>query len=105
MRAAPDGGSRASTLTFLTLAFAQIFHLGNARSSGPVLTWGIIVGNRFALGAVALAGSLQVLAVTYPPLVRVLGVRPPDRDDWLVVLALALVPAVLGQAVKALRRR
>jgi len=58
------------------------------------------VGNRFALGAVVLALVLQVLAVTVPPLARVLRVQPPDARDWLVVLGLAVVPAVLGQARK-----
>jgi Ca2+-transporting ATPase len=103
MRGAPPNASRASTLAFLTLAFAQIFHLGNARSSGAVLSWKRITGNRMALGAVALAGGLQVLAVGYAPLARVLGVRSPGLTDWLVVLVLSAIPALVGQAVKVAR--
>jgi Ca2+-transporting ATPase len=104
MREAPRDASRASTLTFLTLAFAQIFHLGNARSTGAVLSWKRIVGNPAALGAVALAAGLQVLATAYPPLARVLGVRPPSPTDWLVVLVLSAIPALVGQAFKLARR-
>lgn len=100
----PAGGAeRASTLAFLTLAFAQVFHLGNARSAGPVLSFRRAVANRWALGAVVLAGALQLLAVFYPPLARVLGVLPPDPRDWLVVFTLALVPATAGQAAKLWR--
>jgi P-type Ca2+ transporter type 2C len=95
---------RASTLPFLTLAFAQILHLGNARSSGPVLSWRGIVGNRLALGAVALAGGLQVLAVAYAPLAQLLEVRMPAPREWLLVISLALVPAVAGQAIKVFQR-
>jgi hypothetical protein len=62
------------------------------------------VANRWALGAVVLAGGLQVLAAAAPPLSRVLGVRPVDGEAALVVLGLALVPAVLGQAIKTLHR-
>jgi Ca2+-transporting ATPase len=104
LKGEPEDGTRASTLTFLTLAFAQIVHLGNARSSGPVISWRSALGNRVALGAVALAGGLQVLAVSYPPLARVLDVRPPSREDWFIVAVLALAPALVGQAVKSLRR-
>jgi Ca2+-transporting ATPase len=99
-----DRASRASTLTFLTLAFAQIFHLGNARSSGTVLTWKRITANPAALGAVILAGGLQVLAVAYPPLAAVLGVELPEPEEWLVVTLLGLAPAVLGQGARLLRR-
>jgi Ca2+-transporting ATPase len=103
MVGAAGEASRASTLAFLTLAFAQIFHLGNARSSGAVLSWKRITGNRVALAAVALAGGLQVLAATYAPLARVLGVRLPGLTDWLVVLVLSAIPALVGQAVKLAR--
>jgi Ca2+-transporting ATPase len=94
----------AGTLAFMTLAFAQIFHLGNARSSGPVLSPQLVLGNRFALGAAALAVALQLLAALLPPLCRVLRVTPLSASDWLVVGVLGLVPAVAGQTLKSLRR-
>lgn len=100
---AAGGPTRASTLAFLTLALAQIFHLGNARSAGPVLSLRRALSNPLALGAVALAVALQLFAVEYPPLAGVLRVRPPDLWDWIVVITLGLVPAVVGQTVKAAR--
>jgi Ca2+-transporting ATPase len=98
-----DRPARASTLTFLTLAFAQIFHLGNARSSGAVLSWARITANPFALGAVVLACALQALAVYYGPLAAALEIEMPRPDEWLVVVLLALVPAVLGQGARLFR--
>ena len=93
----------AATLAFMTLAFAQIFHLGNARAEGPVLSPRRILANRYALGAAGLAVALQLLAALLPPLSRVLRVTPLSASDWLIVTALGLVPAVAGQVIKSVR--
>jgi Ca2+-transporting ATPase len=95
----------AATLAFMTLAFAQVFHLGNARGEGPVLSPQRAFGNRYALGAAVLAVGLQLLAALLPPLSRVLRVTPLSSSDWLVVGALGLIPAVAGQAIKVVRER
>jgi Ca2+-transporting ATPase len=91
---------RALTMSFMTLALAQTFHLGNARSEGHVLTVRQAVSNPVALGAVVLVVLLQVLAVHFPPLAAVLRTEPLGARDWVVCLSLALVPAVVGQAVR-----
>ena len=92
-----------ATLAFMTLAFAQIFHLGNARSGAPVLSLRRALDNRYALGAVALAVGLQGLAALFPPLAHVLHVTPLSTTEWLVVGGLGLLPAVAGQAIKSVR--
>ena len=95
----------AAALAFLTLAFAQLFHLGTARRTGPVLRWAAVCGNPIALGAVALTAGLQVAAATWDPLASLLGVHPLAPEEWLLVLALALAPALVGQSWKLLRAR
>jgi Ca2+-transporting ATPase len=97
------GGGTAATLAFMTLAIAQIFHLGNARSAAPVQAPRRAFGNRYAIAAVALAVALQLLAAFLAPLNRVLHLVPLSPTDWLVVAALGLVPAVVGQTVKSVR--
>jgi Ca2+-transporting ATPase len=97
----PTNPTYASTLAFMTLAFAQILHLGNARSTVPVLAPARAWSNRYALAAVLVTFGLQVMAVTLDPLARVLGLSSLAGSDWLVVLGLALVPALTGQAIKA----
>ncbi len=99
----PDRRDSAVTMAFLTLSLAQIFHLGNARSARPVLSWAAIMRNRYALGAVALTIALQLLALYLPALARVLQTRPLSANDWLIAVGLAIVPAVIGQAVKLFR--
>jgi P-type Ca2+ transporter type 2C len=91
---------RALTMSFMTLALAQTFHLGNARSEEHVLSMRQIVSNPIALGAVALVVLLQVLAVHFRPLAEVLRTEPLGAGDWIVCLSLALVPAVIGQATR-----
>ena len=60
------------------------------------------LSNRYALAAVALALALQISAVTYSPLARVLSASRLGAVDWVIAVAFALVPAVAGQAAKLL---
>jgi Ca2+-transporting ATPase len=92
------GPARATTMAFMTLALAQIFHLGNARAAGPVLGWRRATSNRWALAAVAVTVGLQLAAVYAPPLARLLHVVPLAARDWLTIVPCALLPAVAGQA-------
>jgi len=87
----------------MTLALSQVFHLGNARSPGAVIRPTFAVRNPYALGAVVISVGLQFLAVYFTPLARVLDTTPLAPRDWLIVLALALVAAAVGQTLK-LRR-
>ncbi len=90
---------RAQTVAFMTLAFAQLFHLANARSEGP-LVGRTHLSNPYAIAALVSSILLQVLAAYVTPLARVLGVVTLDRRDWLAVVLFALIPAVVGQAIR-----
>jgi len=98
---------RAVTVAFMTLALAQIFHLGNARSVDAVLDPAHVFSNRYAVGAILLTVALQLAAMYVDPLPRVLRVSPLAVREWTVVLVCAAAPAVAGQAGKLLfaRRR
>ena len=99
----PDHSEKAVTMSFLTLSLAQIFHLGNARSSTPVMSWQAVVRNRYAIAAVALTVALQLLALYLPALARILRTRPLTAGEGLVAIGFAIVPAVVGQALKLWR--
>jgi Ca2+-transporting ATPase len=103
MQSRPDEPSYAATLAFMTLAFAQLFHLGNARSAEPVIRPARMVANRYALGAVAVVLTLQMVAAFWAPLARTLEVVPLGWHDWLVVGALGVLPGVAGQIINAVR--
>jgi P-type Ca2+ transporter type 2C len=92
--------ARAVTMSFMTLALAQIFHLGNARSGRHVVSPRRALANRWALGAVAISVALQLLAVWLEPLAQLLGVVAPTDSEWLVIVSLSALPAVIGQLTR-----
>ena len=92
----------ASTLAFMTLALAQIFHLGNARSQDDVLAPVRALANPVAIGAVGLAMALQLVTV-FDPLARVLHVTELDITQWCVVVLVGGLPALTGQLFKRMR--
>ena len=100
---APEAKSR--TVAFMTLALAQILHLGNARSKEAVLQPARAIANPFAVAAVALSGGLQILAATYDPLVSLLRLTRLEPSDWVIVAAAAGAPAVVGQMFKTVTAR
>jgi Ca2+-transporting ATPase len=93
-------GGRAMTMNFMVLAFAQLFHLGNARSDRHVLAPTRAVANTAALAAVAIVFLAQLSTVVFGPLAQVLHVEPLDAREWILVAVASLVPAVAGQAGK-----
>lgn len=105
-QASPEALARARTLAFTTLALAQLFHIGNARGVGrPMWHPNDFVGNRWAIGAVLLGIALQGIALHLPAAQRVLGTVALSPLEWAWVGLLALVPAVVGQLLRSLRRR
>jgi Ca2+-transporting ATPase len=100
---APEAKSR--TVAFMTLALAQILHLGNARSKDAVLLPAGAIANPLAVAAVALSGALQLLAATYDPLVSLLRLTELEPSDWVIVAAAAGTPAVVGQMFKTVTAR
>jgi Ca2+-transporting ATPase len=94
---APAG---AQTVAFMTLALAQTFHLGNARSAEPVLRPDRMTANLYAVGGVGVSVGLQLGAMYVAPLGRILHVTVLGAEAWAIVLACAAVPAVAGQVYK-----
>jgi Ca2+-transporting ATPase len=92
--------AHASTIAFMTLSFAQIAHLGNARSEREVLSPGRAAANRFALAGAGMSIALQATAALLPPLAKLLQLTPLGQADWIVIIACSLVTAVLGQGFK-----
>lgn len=97
LRVVPD---RAVTVTFMTLALAQIFHLANARNAGSATSLGRMAGNRYAVAAVVVSVGLQFATLYVEPLARTLRVASLGPQQWAVVLVVSALPAIVGQAGK-----
>ncbi len=97
--------STASTTAFMTLALAQLFHLGTARARAPVTTPSRAWANRWALASVALVIGLQIVAVALAPLRDILHTTPLTSHQWMVILVLSGIPGIIGQGIRHRRFR
>jgi len=96
--------TQAPTFAFMTLALAQIAHLGNARSAEAVLRPARVVANPYALAGACIAVGLQVATAWIGPLADILRISPLDGRDWIVIVAASALPGVVGQTLKYSRR-
>jgi Ca2+-transporting ATPase len=96
--------ARAVTVSFLTLAFAQLWHVFNMREPGTGLVRNDITRNGFVWGALGLCAGLLVLAVYLPGVSKVLHVAHPGARGWGLIVAMSLAPLAVGQVVTALGR-
>jgi len=88
------------TISFLTLAFAQLWHVFNMRANDSPLVVNAITANPLVWGALALCTILLLGALHIPLAAEVLQLVPPDEAGWSVVLGMSLVPLLLGQISK-----
>ncbi len=105
LREGGGGVERAVTLSFMTLAVAQLLHVLNARSFGPLPLGRALFRNAWLWGAIALGGALQLVAVYQPTVAGLLQTEPLGLSDWAVVGAAALVPLLAGQGWKVVIAR
>lgn len=96
--------SAAVTLSFLTLAFAQIWHVFNMGDPRSSLLRSDVVRNPWVWGAVVLCTALLMTALYVPWLAVFLGLVPPDARGWTLVTILSLLPLVAGRIVALARR-
>ena len=87
------------TVTFLTLAFAQLWHAFNMRDANSGLIFNEITRNRWLWGALVLCTALLALPPYFPPFAQILRVVPPSAAMWAIVLACSLAPLVIRQSV------
>ncbi len=96
------------TVTFLTLAFAQLWHVFNMRSARSDLLNNEVIRNPFVWGALILCSVLLAVAVYFPPLAQALGLAEPTMAMWTVILVMSVAPLIVWQVamevLKAWRR-
>jgi Ca2+-transporting ATPase len=92
---------QAVTISFLTLAFAQLWHVFNMRDSGSGLIRNNIVRNPYIWGALALCSGLLLAGIYLPGLSHVLKVMNPGFTGWMIVIGMSLIPLVIGQILKS----
>ncbi len=95
-----EGLKRATTIAFMTLALAQVFHAFNARSQKRSAFTRRLFTNGWLWAAVASCLILQVTAVYVPLLQRVLHTAAPTTSDWGVIVVCSLMPVAVVEMAK-----
>jgi Ca2+-transporting ATPase len=86
----------AVTVTFLTLAFAQLWHVFNMRRPTSSLLDNEITRNAWIWAALALCVGILLIAAYVPSLAHMLHLAAPDFKMWGIILAMSLVPIIIG---------
>ncbi len=92
----------AVTISFLTLAFARLWHVFNMRDWGTNLLNNEITRNIFVWGAIVICSVLFLTAVYVPLLSMALNLTDPGINGWMLVLAMSLIPTIIVQILKSL---
>jgi Ca2+-transporting ATPase len=97
------------TVTFLTLAFAQLWHVFNMRHSRSGILQNEVTRNPWLWGSLLLCIVLLAAPPYLAPMAHVLHLAPPTLAMWVIILASSAAPLVVTQiitiAVKLLRAR
>jgi len=96
---------RAVTVSFLTLAFARLWHVFNMRDVESRLVTNDVSRNPFVWGALGLCSALLLAALYLPGISTALRMVPPGTDGWSLIFGMSLVPLFIGQGVKQFRGR
>ena len=97
------GNEVASTMTFLTISFLELFHAFNIRSERASAFRGFFT-NKILLGTVFAGVVINVLLVMVPPVASAFGLIALNGVQWGIVAALSLSVVLVGEIYKAFLR-
>jgi len=92
-----------NNMAFITLTFAQLFHVFNMSSARSGLFLNEITRNKFVWLAIFVCASLLVLAFEIPEMRVVLGLTLLPVNLWLTAIAASALPLLIFQIIKGLR--
>lgn len=87
------------TVTFLTLAFAQLWHVFNMRHPRSDMLHNEITRNPWLWGSLALCSALLAIPPYVAPLAHVLHLAPPTPAMWAIIFGMSLTPLIVVQVV------
>jgi len=95
----------AETMAFLTLSLCELFRAYTVRSERASLFQIGVFSNRYMQYAVGLSISLLILVAAVPFLQPIFNTHWLNLNEWLLVIGLALIPAVSEEITKFFLRR
>lgn len=96
--------AKITTMSFMVLALSQTFHVFNAKSQTMSFRK-TIFSNKWTWVAVIICILLQILTVTFEPLMSLLKTESLDIDDVFIVVVFSLSPILISEIVKFIKNR
>lgn len=91
-----------NNIAFITLAFAQLFHVFNMASFHSKMLINEITRNKFVWFAIIICSGLMVLIYALPQARVVLGLVKVPFEVWTVSILASLIPLVVVQIYKGI---
>lgn len=88
--------TQAVTVSFVSLALAQLLHVFNARASGRGPLRNEVTTNPWVWGAIVLCAVMLFAAVRLPGLSHALSTSDPGPLGWALALGVSAVPLLVG---------
>ncbi|MDP9079384.1 MAG: cation-transporting P-type ATPase [Bacteroidota bacterium] len=93
-----------NNVAFITLTFAQLFHVFNMSSDGSGFVNNEITRNKWVWIAILMCSGLMLMVFAVPGLRLVLGLSALSFKLWVAALTVSLLPLVIFQAFKAVKQ-
>jgi Ca2+-transporting ATPase len=93
------------TVTFLTLAFGQLWHVFNMRHQRSGLIDNEVSRNPWMWAALALCAGILLTAAYVPSLAYMLHMVAPDLKMWGTIFLMSTLPLLLGPLIRRFVRR
>jgi len=90
----------AKTMAFLVLAASQLLYSLSMRHAQKSIFQIGLFSNRYLIGAILTGLLLQFMAISVPFLAKAFKLQMLSVQDWIIVIAFALVPLILNEVIK-----
>ncbi len=100
-----SNNSVCNNVAFITLTFAQLFHVFNMSSKGSAFFNNEITRNKFVWVAVFICSGLTLMVFAIPGIRLVLGLSVLSLKLWVTAIAAGMLPLVVIQAFKVIPRK
>jgi len=97
------GVALGQTMAFATLMFAQLVHVRNLHSNTRSSLAISPLKNKPLIGAIAASAGMALLVLLIPPLRDAFSLVPLDRNHWIAVILMSLIPIAVVDLFKLLK--
>lgn len=100
-----DALTHARTMAFVVLSVSQLFYSFNMRHPKKSIFQIGVFTNKYLVGSLILGILLQLMVITVPLFRNIFDVFKLSMMDWLLVLGISIVPLLLNEIIKLVKRK